>query len=164
MLHHQRLYQLTTNCNNIRLRHVSNRQEFQVKLAFPHSQIKYYRTVHIGNLRLSTHTFHAKKTADDSNIVFRMNNTEKFGRIRSIFTIDGQAPVLLISYLSRFTLFSAKVDEQNIFTYEKILSGSTSDWTTCFIELQDFVEKCAYYDDHIGGCTFFRFPTLQHST
>lgn len=150
------------NLPNIKLRHSSKCKDNLVLLYFPHSKIIFHNTLHFGRLRLSTRAYGDKKLSDDSNIIFMLNGDEYPGRIRSIFTIDGDGPYLLVAYLQSLDTFSCQVDINETFHYPYIRYTSNKNWTYIPIHVKDCVEKIVFFDNQKGIYYFFRFPTLEH--
>lgn len=146
----------------IRVRHPIKQNDSLVSLLFPNSKITFYQTVNIGRLRLCTRAYCENETADDSNILFKSNDSEYPGRIRSIFTIDDGQPYLLVAYLSNYSPSRCKINENEFFDYPYMQHGSSKDWFFIPITTADFVEKLVFFDDRKGMCYFFRFPTLEH--
>ncbi len=105
------------------------------------------------------------KNADDSNIIFRLNNISTFGRVCSIFSVNNNQALLLVDYLEtteplQYTITSNNTDCY----YEHIRHGDNSTKKTCLIEISDFIEKCVYFQSSKDTSYYFRFPTLCHSS
>ena len=142
--------------------HLCNKEDSAVRLLFPHADIKFYQALNIGHIRLCTRCYSSAKIADDSNIIFRLNDNETFGRIRSILTVDGGEPLLFVVHLSRVSPLACSIDEFENFTYTRIQVSSDMNWSYVLIEAKDFVEKSVLYESLNGHCFFFRFPNLTH--
>ena len=69
--------------------HKLRTEDASVRRLFPDALINCYQTLNLGRVRLCTRSYSQAKIADDSNIVFRLNGNEQFGRIRAIITVDG---------------------------------------------------------------------------
>ena len=95
--------------------------------------------------------------ADDSNIVFRLNGIEHFGRIRSILSVDGGEPLIFVSHLSNVLPLVCQIDDLEDYTYSLIQSSSDVDWSFVLIGVTDFVEKSVYYESPNGRCFFSDF-------
>ncbi len=145
-----------------RLRHESKRDDQLVRLIFPFTKIKYYQTVHVGKIRLSTRSYAERKIADDSNIIFLLDGIEHPGRIRSIFTIDDGAPLLLVAYITNLTPLTCEIDENENFVYPNILFTATTVWNYAPIEMKHFIEKSVFFQSPRGVSHFMRYPTLDH--
>ena len=148
--------------HRVEAHHLCNREDSAVRLLFPHADIKFYQTLNIGHTRLCTRSYSNAKIADDSNIIFRLNGIENFGRIRSILTADDGEPLLFVAHLSRVSPLVCSIDELQDFTYTRIQVGSDMNWSYVLIEPKDFVEKSVLYESLNGQCFFFRFPNLTH--
>ena len=142
--------------------HKSKSEDTSVRLLFPKSHIVYYQTLRIGNLRLSTRSYSNGKIADDSNIIFRLNGNENFGRIRAIITVDGREPLVFVAHLSNCLSLVYPIDDLENLSYDNIQNSSQLHWSFVLIEVNDIVEKSVFYDCPSGRCTFFRFPNLTH--
>ncbi len=88
-----------------------------MRLLFPFTKVKYYQTVHVGKVRLSTRSYAEGKIADDSNIIFLFDGMEYPGRIRSIFTINDGAPLRLVAYITNLTPLTCEIDGNENFVY-----------------------------------------------
>jgi hypothetical protein len=89
--------QLNDTLQVCRLRHETKGEDQLVRLLFPFTKVKYYQTVHVGKIRLSTRSYAEGEIADDSNIIFLLDGMEYPGRIRSIFTVDDAVPLRLVA-------------------------------------------------------------------
>ena len=146
----------------MQVHHRSRTGDVYVRRLFPDSKIDYYQTINIGRLRLCTRSYANAKITDDSNIIFRLNGNEKFGRIRTIITVNKGEPLLFVAHLPNVSpiTYSLNDVENHLFTGIQISSGM--DWSFAIVEIKDFVEKSVFYDSCDGRCSFFRFPTLTH--
>ena len=126
--------------------------------------IVYYSTAYIDHVRFTTAQYAAKNIADDSSIVFKSSSRDRFGRILYIFTVDAGEPIFYVDAIVSLTNFECETSAR-IYTYDQIKSGSYDEETTkLFIAPVDIVEKCVFYCDEKRACTFYRFPTLEHSS
>ena len=148
--------------HRVEAHHLCNKEDTAVRLLFPHADIKFYQALNIGHIRLCTRSYSVTKIADDSNIIFRLNGSENFGRIRSILTVDDGEPLLFVAHLSRVSPLVCSIDEFEDFTYTRIQVSSDINWSYVLIEANDFVEKSVLYESLNGQCFFFRFPNLIH--
>ncbi len=149
---------------NLKLRHQQKKEDSAVRRFFPHANLHFYNTLHINNLRLSTRSYSNQKTTDDSNILFLLYGNTCFGRIRSIFTVDGGQPVLFVAYLLDVSPLVCPVDDSTKFEYSGVQKASTTKWSFVLINVEDFVEKTVFFDNPSRQCYFFRFPNLVHSS
>ena len=146
----------------VQAHHISRKEDTGVRRLFPHSQIDFYHALNIGHVRLCTRSYSDGKSADDSNIIFRLNGMEHFGRIRSIFSVDREEPLLFVAHLSNMLTLSCPIDDSENYTCASIQINSDSHWSFALLEIKDFVEKSVFYESHNGRYTFFRFPNLTH--
>ena len=72
------------------LKHKYKQSDPRILRLFPNHNVQCYRVLCIGHVRLPTSSYSYGKTSDDSNILFRLNETERFGRLCSIFTTFGE--------------------------------------------------------------------------
>ena len=155
-------YYTSHRSQNYRLGHASKKEDALVHLLFPLTDIKYYQTLHVGRTRLCTRTYAEGKVADDSNIIFDLDNVQHPGKIRSIFTIDGGEPHLLMAYMTNLTAFTSEIDDNENFVYHNILFSTTSKWNYVPIQAKAFVEKSIFFQNLGGTSYFLRQPTLDH--
>lgn len=146
----------------VQTRHRSSTEDLYVRRLFPNSEIEFYQTVNIGRLRLCTRAYCNSKITDDSNILFRLNGSEKFGRIRSIITVDKGEPLLVVAYLPDVSPVTCTISGAENHRFPGIQISTRMDWSFVMIDVSDFVEKSVFYDSLDGRCFFFRFPTLTH--
>jgi len=151
--------------STIRLMHETNQHHVLSSRFFPQAIIKYFDVLYIGHVRISTVQYADKKKADDSNIIFRLNELPTFGRVCSIFSVKDEQPVLLVDYFEKSQPLQCNLSiNADRFQYNHIICVDTTTKKTCLIETSDFIEKCVYFQpsDNVGH--FYRFPTLRHST
>lgn len=146
----------------VQTHHKVRTEDASVRRLFPHALINYYQTLNLGRVRLCTRSYSHEKIADDSNIVFRLNGNEKFGRIRAIVTVDGRQPLMFVAHLSNVLPLVCRIDTSETFSYPGIQTGLDLHWSFVLINIDDFVEKCVYFERSNSCCTFFRFPNLTH--
>ena len=72
----------------IQLRHKLDISDSRISESFS-GTIQFYSTVFIGQIRFTTSSYCRRKHADDSSIVYQVDNEVHFGRIHRIFTVDG---------------------------------------------------------------------------
>jgi len=149
---------------NFKLRHQHKKEDSAVRRFFPHATLSFYHTLHIDHLRLSTRSYSNKKAADDSNILFLLSGNKYFGRIRSIFTVDGGQPVLLVAYLLNASPLVCLLDGSAKFEYSGIQTALKPNWSSVLINVKDFIEKTVLFESPSCQCCFFRFPNLIHSS
>ena len=132
---------------------------------FPQKKLDFFNRLQIGNLVLCTFSSSVFKSADDSNILFRVGDKLSMGRIKSIFTLaQTDNTFLLVDYPTTVNSFTCFVGNNDEFIYPSIQSCLKKDFSTRLIETIDVVEKCVYFEHPNGKCHFMRFPNLQHSS
>ena len=145
---------------HVQTHHKLRIEDASVRRLFPRALIDYYQTLYLGRVRLCTRSYSHVKIADDSNIVFRLNGHEKFGRIRAIITVDGGEPLLFVAHLSNVVPLVCRIDASETFNYPDIQIGLDQHWSFVLIDVDDFVEKSVLFENPDSCCSFFRFPNL----
>ena len=144
----------------VKAHHLCNKEDPAVRLLLPRERIKFYQALNIGHVCLSTRSYSHAKVADDSNIIFRLNGTHKFGCIRSIITFNGGEPLLFVAHRAGVSSLICSIDESEDFTYDHIQVSSDKNWSFVLVEAKKFIEKSVIYENRKGQCFFFRFPDL----
>ena len=150
--------------NDLVLQHKCKKEDTAVRGLFPHSKLQFYNVLYVGRLRLTTRSYSHGKKSDDSNILFRFNGTENFGRIRSIFVADDSQPILYVAHFINSTPLICNIDNSTKYEYSGIQIAMTT--TICFllVEVKDFIEKTVLFEGRNHHHCFFRFPNLIHSS
>ena len=148
----------------LKLRHEHKKEDSAVRRFFPNAKLNFFHTLHIDHLRLSTRSYSNKKATDDSNILFLSSGNKCFGCIRSIFTVDGEEPILLVAYLLNASPLVCPFDGSTKFEYSGIYTASKSKWSLVLINVNDFIEKTVFFESPSRQYCFFRFPNLVHSS
>jgi len=149
---------------NFKVKHQQKKEDPGVRRLFPGEKLEFYNTLHIDLLRLSTRSYSHNKTTDDSNILFLLNGNMSFGRIRSIFTVNGGEPLLFVAHLLHVSPLIYPLDRSSKFEYSGIHKASTTNWSFLLINIKDFVEKTVLFESPDRQHYFFRFPNLVHSS
>ncbi|CAF1463411.1 unnamed protein product [Adineta ricciae] len=150
---------------DVQVMHETGKQYTLPSILFPSSTIRYFDVIYVRTFRITTTQYAAKKKADDSNIIFRLNNIHTFGNVCSIFSVQNRPPLLLVKYLSKTEPLFCKIISTNAdFYLQSVRYGVDSTSRTCVIEAADFIEKCASFRSSDSTCYYFRFPTLTHSS
>ena len=74
-----------------------SKEDSYVSRIFPNSDLRFFQVLYLDELRLFIRSYSHGKTSDDSNILFRTNAIEKFGRIRSIVIVNDQHSILFVA-------------------------------------------------------------------
>jgi hypothetical protein len=138
-------YQSSSGFHDSRVRHETKSDDRLVRLPFPLMDIKYYKTLHMGKIRLSTRSYAEGKVADDSNIFFLLDGVEYPGRIRSIFTINNCTPLLLVGYLSNLTPTTCEIYENESFACPNLLFTTATGRNYVPVTMDQFIEKSAFF-------------------
>ena len=78
-----------SSTDHVRVLHPSKLQDSFLSSVFL-GIIVCYSTAFIGQVRFTTANYAKHKTADDSNIVYKIGSLENFGRIQRILTVNNQ--------------------------------------------------------------------------
>jgi len=158
-------YSMSKPDMTIRLSHETKQQHPLPPIFFPQAVIKYFDVLYIGHMRIWTTQYAKQKKADDSSIIFQLNNISTFGRVCSIFSVKDGQPLLLVNYLEKTEPLRCHISSNTLnFHYEHIRCGDNSTEKSCLIEISDFIEKCVYFQPSKNISYFYRFPTLLHSS
>ena len=163
-MHSSSLYLHRNSRSYLSLKQKCKREDSSVRRLFPQATLAFYNVLYIDQIRLTTRSYSHGKTTDDSNILFQLNQRKTFGRIRSIFTVDGENPLLFVAHLSNATPLVCRIDNTQNFECSAIQTSASTAWSFVLIEIRDFIEKVVFFEDLNGRCCFFRFPNLTHST
>jgi hypothetical protein len=128
---------------------------------FPAADLRFFKVLYLDELRLSIRSYSHGKTSDDSNILFRNNAIEKFGRIRSIVTVKDQQPILFVAYFTDALPLICPIDTFSNFECNTI---QVSSWSYTLVDIDDFIEKTVFFESPDRHSSFFRFPNLTHSS
>ena len=77
--------------------------------------------------------------------MFRLNGYECFGRIRPIFRIDDDPPVLFVAnFVNGFPLICS-IDDHKM-KYSEIQIAAIVNWLYVCIDTDNFIEKTTFYE------------------
>ena len=89
------LLNLINNCHaadqpssSIQLRHKLNIDDSRISELFS-GTIQFYSTALVGQARFATSCYYRRKNADDSSVVYQIDNEVRIGCIHQMFTVDG---------------------------------------------------------------------------
>ena len=146
------------------LKQKCSKEDSYVRRMFPNSDLRFFQVLYLDELRLSIRSYSHGKTSDDSNILFRTNAIEKFGRIRSIVTVDDQQPILLVACFADASPLVCPIDTAGSFECNTIQVSSSTIWSYTLVDVDDFIEKTVFFESPDRHCSFFRFPNLTYSS
>ena len=146
------------------LKHKCEHPDPHIQLLFPNHDVQGYNVLFIDHVRLSTFAYSKGKTTDDSNILFRLNGDERFGRICSIFTMFGEQPTLFVAHLTDGSPLVCRLYDQRNIECSFIQTSPTTNWSYVCVEIHDFIEKTSFYESDERHSRFCRFPNLTHSS
>ena len=150
--------------NRLVLKHKCKQSDPNVLRLFPNHNVQCYNVLYISQVRLSTSSYSDGKTSDDSNILFRLHGTERFGRLCSIFTTFGEQPTLFVAHPTDESPLVCPLDDTHNLEYNAIHGSTTTSLSYLCIEIDDFIEKTTFYETNDRQSCFCRFPTLTHSS
>jgi len=149
--------------NYIRVLHLINIIDQLFNTIFS-GNIIYYSTAFIGRVRFTTTDYVRNKVTDDSSIIFKIGSKDNFGRIRRIFTVNNAQPLFYVDVISKMIDFQCETSTDR-YSYSNIQTGSLDDEpNSVFINVNDIVQKCVFFERENKLCTFYRFPNLEESS
>lgn len=148
----------------LELKHPCKKEDSGVRLLFPNEQLQFFKVLHLGNCRLCTRCYSHGKRSDDSNILFWFNGNEQFGRIRAIFCVNGDTPLLYVAYCQKEVPMICSIDTSNNVEFSGIQSSTTTQWSYTLTDIDNFIEKTIFFESPDRKTTFSRFPNLNHSS
>ena len=125
--------------------HNFKKEDSAVRALFSQSNLQYFSILHIRGTRLTTRAYAHGKTSDDSNILFPLNGIESFGRIRSIFTVNGGSPILFVANLLNVTPLVYCIDSSTTYEYPGIQTASKHISSFVLVDVKDFIEKPTFF-------------------
>jgi hypothetical protein len=140
------------------------KEDSYVRRMFPAADLRFFQVLYLDELRLSIRSYSHGKTSDDSNILFRTNAIEKFGRIRSIVTVDDQQSILFVAYHPDALPLICPIDAFSHFECNAIQVSSSSNWSYTLVDIDDFIEKTVFFENPDRHSCFFCFTNLTHSS
>ena len=147
----------------IRLLHpLPNRSILLVSIMWNNKQIRYYSTIYIGHVRVTTVAFANEKKMNDSSIIVKVNEIEQFAVVKEIFSVEENGSFLQVCCLSESRSFNCTTDKTQL-SFKNIQQGKLGN--DCLVSANDFVEKCVRIDHPSTPLvTFVRFPNLCESS
>jgi hypothetical protein len=163
---------LTRRCKHddgrliLKLIHRSRQIDRDICLVFNTSSITFYSTAFIGHVRFTTWKYANGKATDDSCIMFRSTQTQMFGRISSIFTVDEQTePLFKIQVLTNSKALEYYIGDDTIDEFTGIQNGCLDDANYSLVRAGDILDKCVSFQcSQTKTFTLMRFPNLEESS
>ncbi|CAM4791834.1 unnamed protein product [Rotaria magnacalcarata] len=153
------------NNNDYRTSRKNDKINAFATVLFPKKQLNFFHQLQIRRMKLNTYSSAVGKCADDSTIVFRIDEKLFMGRIQSIFTlVENSTTFLLVDYPNVTNYFTCSVDKTDDFKYSSIQSCLKNELSVRLIQPSDIIEKCVYFEHPNRKCYFMRFPNLVHSS
>ncbi|CAF1090882.1 unnamed protein product [Rotaria sordida] len=130
----------------------------------PRSLLKFKKTIKIGRVRYTTADYSKSKAADDSAVLFRIQDAIHFGLITAIFIATGDEILLELWPLSDVKNLSIVTNGQRI-DITSIQEGKLhKNNNYYYVPVNDIIEKCVYWEKNSGTVCFFRYPDLEESS
>ena len=146
------------------LKHKCTQEDQCLRRIFPNAALDFYQVLYLGDTRLTIRSYSHRKTSDDSNILFRMNGSEKFGRIRSIVYVNGASPIFYVAHLRDGSPLVCPIDASSNFEFTMIQISPSTTWSYTLMNVDDFIEKTVFFESPDRRSCFYRFPNLCHSS
>lgn len=153
----------TSTKNSIQTKHptfITNR----ITNIFSNQNLRFFSTCKVGNVRYTSNQYSKFKAADDSAVVFKLEDELQFGLITSIFVDEANDTMFELWPLSNATDLTVSMNNRNInlpFIQEGTLKRNNNYY---YISATDIVEKCVYWRKKSNQATFFRFPNLEEGS
>ena len=148
----------------LELKHLCKQEDSSVRLLFPSEQLQFFKVLHFDECRLCIRSYSHGKKSDDSNILFYLNGREQFGRIRAIFTVNGEHPLMYVAYFQDELPLICPIDTSNNLEFTGIQLSATTKWSYSLTDIDNFIEKTVFFESSDRKTSFYRFPNLTHSS
>jgi len=136
----------------------------RISTVFSNQNLRFFTSCKIGHIRYTTVDYSTSKVADDSAVIFKLEDELHFGLIKSIFA-DEDDDILL----ELWPISNAK--KLNVVTkIKKIQISSIQEGTLennnnfYYVPVDDIIEKCVYWRKESNKVIFFRYPNLEESS
>ena len=136
----------------------------RISTIFSDQNLRFFSSCKTGHIRYTSVDYAKSKVADDSAVLFRLNDELHFGLITSIFTDADNDIMLELWPISNATELNIVTNGQNIHV-PSIQEGSLeTNNNFYYIPINDIIEKCVYWRQKFTKVVFFRFPNLEESS
>jgi hypothetical protein len=140
--------------------HVINR----ICTTFSDPNLRFFASCKVGHIRYTSVDYSKSKVADDSAVVFRIDNEFHFGLITSIFTDEDNDTLLELWPISNPKNLNVVTNGQ-IIDIPSIQEGTLENNNSFYdIPVNDIIEKCVYWRKESNKVCFFRYPNLEESS
>jgi hypothetical protein len=130
---------------------------------FPHQNLRFFSTCKIGHIRYTCFQYSKSKVADDSAIIFKLEDEFRFGLIVSIFSDEDNEILFEVWPLSNAQKLNIFLNGQDI-ELSSIQEGKLEKNNYYYITSNDIIEKCVYWRQKSNKAFFFRFPNLEQGS
>jgi hypothetical protein len=151
-------YALTPN--TVRVMHSSPAVD-RISTIFSNQNLSFFASCKVGHIRYTSVDYSKSKVADDSAVVFRIENELQFGLITSIFTDEDNETLLEL-----WSIYNPK--DLNIVTNGQFINVPSIQEGTLenndnfiYIPINDIIEKCVYWRKKSKKVIFFVIRTLK---
>jgi hypothetical protein len=131
---------------------------------FSNPNLRFFTSCKVGHIRYTSADYSKGKVADDSAVIFQVQDDIHFGLITSIF-VDADDDILLELWpISKAKNLQITTNGQNIdlpAIQEGILENNNNFY---YVPVTDIVEKCVYWRENSNKVLFFRYPNLEESS
>jgi hypothetical protein len=131
---------------------------------FANPNLQFFSTCKIGHVRFTSLHYSNSKVADDSAVLFKVENEHHFGLINSIFSDEDNEILFELWPLSYGNIFSVSTSGQSIHL-PSIQEGTLeNNKNYYYISPIDIIEKCVYWKQKSKKVIFFRYPNLEEGS
>ncbi|CAF4906207.1 unnamed protein product [Rotaria sp. Silwood1] len=136
----------------------------RISTLFSNENLQFYGTIKIGRVRYTTADYSKSKAADDSAVLFRIQDAIHFGLITAIFIATGDEILLELWPLSDVKTLSIVTNGQKIYITSIQEGKLHKDNNYYYVPVNDIIEKCVYWKKKSSTVCFFRYPNLEESS
>ena len=159
---HIKDYQHFSSQNDLKVRHLCSKEDDAARQLFPDANLQFYNTLYTGDSRFTTRSYSNVETTDDSIILFRLNGTDNFDRIRSIVVVNDASPILYVAHFQNVTPLVCPVDSSSKCVFNGIQTTGKLASTFIVIDVDNIIEKTVLFQNSTQSICVARFPNLVH--
>ncbi|CAF1478379.1 unnamed protein product [Adineta steineri] len=131
---------------------------------FSNRSLQFFSTCKIGHVRFTSLHYSNSKVADDSVVLFNVDNEQHFGLINSIFCDEDNEILFELWPLSNANVFSVSTRGRNI-NLPSIQEGTLdNNKNYYYISPTNIIEKCVYWKQRSRKVIVFRYPNLEEGS
>lgn len=136
----------------------------RISTIFSNQNLRFYTSCKIGHIRYTSVDYSKSKVADDSAVIFKLEDEFHFGLITAIFS-DEDNDILLelwpISNAKKLNIVTKLKTIQVPSIQEGTLENNNNFY---YVSINDIIEKCVYWRRESNRVIFFRYPNLEESS